>query len=78
MKQKVIDENLQFIQFYGLNERDVLEANCPLGYTHDHVDFILRQHESMKERSYLNIKTAIDHKKYQHFQELTKLRKSIE
>ncbi len=72
-----MDENLRFLKFYELDKKDVLDTECPLGYTQEHVDFIIRQDEVMREQQYINAKTAIDHKKCEQSKELIQLKQSI-
>lgn len=66
------------MKFYELDKKDPLEAECPLGYTKDHVDFIMHQSDVLKERQHVSMKTALDLKKYEQSQELAKLKQSIE
>lgn len=77
-KHKLIDENLNFLKFYELDKKDPLETDCPLGFTKDHVDFIVHQHQRLVEQRGNNMKSALDHKKYEQSLEVEKLKQSIE
>lgn len=74
-----LKDTYKYIQKTKFHKMDVEEGYLVTGgLTQEHCEFVKRQLSVRTEHQRHHLRTILDHRKYEHLQELTYFRKSIE
>lgn len=75
--EELFGANLRYVTHFGLDKKDASQCDCPVGYTNEHVGYILENYEAMQKHRILHAKILVDLKKFQNEQTEEKLKNSI-